>query len=552
MDKPESIRVLYMEDDAGLARLLQRKLEHAGYQVDVAPDGETGLSMYESGDYDIVAVDQNMPIHSGLEVISIMSTRGALPPTIMVTGTGDERTAVQAMKLGAGDYIVKDVDGGYLELLPTVIKQVLDQRRLAEEKRQADEALRQRNRDLTLLNQLGANLTAMLDVGEVIDQLLGAVTEMVHAEGASVWLWDDEREGWLICRGALHHGLKQPLLNLRLCPGEGIASWVAEHGKRAMVAHAPTDRRFSPNIDAHTGYHTTSMIAVPLRVRDGVIGVLEVVNRRGGNFTDADGNLVETLAASGAIAIDNARLVDALRQRTAELQSRNEDLNAFGHTVAHDLKTPLGVIMGYADVLAEELGDQLDSMVDSEGDSIGYYLQSIVRNGHKMNSIIGELLLLAEIRRTEVQAEQVDMDMVVAEATERLSFMIEERQAEVILPKRWPAARGHNPWVEEVWANYLSNGIKYGGDPPRLELGATELDDGFVCFWVRDNGPGISEEDQSQLFSPFTQLEQVRATGHGLGLSIVRRIITKLGGTVSVESEMGKGSTFSFTLPAVE
>ena len=87
-------------------------------------------------------------------------------------------------------------------------------------------------------------------------------------------------------------------------------------------SHAPTDRRFSPNIDAHTGYHTTSLLAVPLRVRNAVIGVLEVVNRREGDFTEADGNLVETLAASGAIAIDNARLVEALRQRTTELLSQ--------------------------------------------------------------------------------------------------------------------------------------------------------------------------------------------------------------------------------------
>ena len=140
MSSVKPIRVLYMEDDVGLARLLQRRLEQAGYAVDVAPNGEEGLAMYESGNYDIVAVDQNMPVHSGLEVIRIMCSKGALPPTIMVTGTGDEATAVEAMKLGAGDYIVKDVDGGYLELLPTVVDQVLEQRRLAEEKRQAVES----------------------------------------------------------------------------------------------------------------------------------------------------------------------------------------------------------------------------------------------------------------------------------------------------------------------------------------------------------------------------------------------------------------------------
>jgi signal transduction histidine kinase len=405
--------------------------------------------------------------------------------------------------------------------------------------------LEQRNRDLTLLNNLGQSLTATLDMQQVIDRLLQAVTEIIGAEGGSVWLWDEEREGWLICRGALHHGLSQSLVNLRLCPGEGIASWVAKTGKSTTVPYAPADRRFSPNIDARTGYHTTSLLAMPLRVRDAVIGVLEVVNKKEGDFTDADCSLIETLAASGAIAIDNAHLVETLRQQTAELQARNEDLNAFAHTVAHDLKTPLGVIVGYADVLVEELAEEI-----KEGEDTRYYLQSISRNGRKMGNIIGELLLLAEIRRTEVQHERLDMANVVSEALQRLAFLSEEKGAEIAVPDTWPAAVGYSPWIEQVWVNYLSNGIKYGGEPPHLELGAEVQDDGFVRFWVRDSGPGISPEDQPRLFTPFTQLEQMRVTGHGLGLSIVRRIVEKLGGEVSLESEVGKGSTFSFTLPA--
>lgn len=540
----KTIRVLYMEDDVGLARLLQRKLEHAGYVVDLATNGEEGLSMYEDGTYDVVAVDQNMPVHDGIEVIRILSSKGPLPPTIMVTGTGDEETAVKAMKLGAGDYIVKDVDGGYLELLPSVIEQVLHRQRLAEEKQAAVRALEQRTRDLALLNEVGQSLTSTLDLQQAIDRLLEAVTQIADAEGGSVWLWDEEREGWLVCRAALHHGLRHLLVNLRLCPGEGIAGHVARSGKSAVVFHAPSDRRFSPNIDARTGFHTTTLMAVPLRVRDSVIGVLEVVNKRTGNFDEDDCALVETLAASGAIAIDNARLVEALRHQTEELQVRNEDLNAFAHTVAHDLKTPLGVIIGYADVLLEDCAEFLKDEEEAQ-----YYLQAVARNGRKMTNIIGELLLMAEIRRTEVQVEQVNMAQVIDEVKQRLSYMIEETQTEIVLPESWPTVIGHGPWIEEIWANYLSNGIKYGGQPPRLELGATVQEDGYVRLWVRDNGAGISTEDQTRLFTPFTQLEQVRATGHGLGLSIVKRIVDKLGGQVGVESEVGKGSVFSFSLP---
>jgi signal transduction histidine kinase len=212
--------------------------------------------------------------------------------------------------------------------------------------------------------------------------------------------------------------------------------------------------------------------------------------------------------------------------------------------VAHDLKTPLGVIIGYGDVLVEDVATAPD--LDEE---VQYYLQAIARNGRKVGNIIDELLLLAEIRRTAVQVMPLDMATVVHEAWLRLSFIAEEHQAEITWPDAWPVVLGHGPWVEEVWVNYLSNGIKYGGEPPRLELGATMQGDGTACFWVRDRGPGIAPEDQDRLFAPYTQLDLVRPTGHGLGLSIVRRIVEKLGGQAGVESKVGEGSKFFFTLP---
>ncbi len=123
---------------------------------------------------------------------------------------------------------------------------------------------------------------------------------------------------------------------------------------------------------------------------------------------------------------------------------------------------------------------------------------------------------------------------------------------EISLPDTWPVALGYAPWIEEVWANYMSNAIKYGGQPPRLELGATRQVDDMIRFWVRDNGPGLTPEDQEALFTPFTRLDQVRATGHGLGLSIARRIVENLDGQVGVESEPDQGSLFYFTLPGVD
>jgi diguanylate cyclase (GGDEF)-like protein/PAS domain S-box-containing protein len=140
--RAEAIRVLYMEDDPGLGRLVQKRLRREEWAVDLAEDGERGLAKLAESPYDVVLLDHNMPVLSGLQVVSRLASAGQLPPTIMLTGAGDEQTAVEAMKLGVGDYVVKDAAGAYLELLPSVIGRVLERARLRLAKEKAEEDLR--------------------------------------------------------------------------------------------------------------------------------------------------------------------------------------------------------------------------------------------------------------------------------------------------------------------------------------------------------------------------------------------------------------------------
>jgi signal transduction histidine kinase len=236
-----------------------------------------------------------------------------------------------------------------------------------------------------------------------------------------------------------------------------------------------------------------------------------------------------------------ARQLDELAISNAALQTRNEELDAFAHTVAHDLKNPLNFLSGYGGLLVNEY----DTM---PRDEILLCARGIANGATKLELIIDSLLLLSSVRKMSVEMHILDMEQIVSEALKRLPRLIEERDAVIELPQTWPVVWGYAPWVEEIWANYISNAIKYGGDPPHVVLGATSQPDGWVRFWVRDNGIGISLEDQQRLFTPFERLHQANIKGHGLGLSIVQRIAQKLCGNVGVDSKPKHGSKFYFTL----
>jgi len=236
-----------------------------------------------------------------------------------------------------------------------------------------------------------------------------------------------------------------------------------------------------------------------------------------------------------------------LAQSNAELEARNQELDAFAHTVAHDLKNPLSGVLS-----AVELLEMVCDPASAEEIEL---VQIIQRSGRKMLSIIRELLVLAGVRQSqEIEYTTLDMAAILAEAQGRLAHVIQEQQAEISLPETWPAARGYAPWVEEIWANYMSNALKYGGRPPRIQVGATAQPDGLIRFWVHDNGKGLGPEGQAMLFKVFKRLEQTKIEGTGLGLSIVKRITEKLGGQAGVDSENvpGRGCVFYFTLPAAQ
>lgn len=242
-----------------------------------------------------------------------------------------------------------------------------------------------------------------------------------------------------------------------------------------------------------------------------------------------------------------AGLLDAFEEKVEyaveNVQQTNNDLEAFYHSVADDLRQPVGEVMEFTRRLLEIDNNQLDRQAH-------HFLQVISLSGKKATEIIDSLLmLLAIMSKEEVEIRPLNMRPILLLVTQQLEPETKKHYGSITIPDKLPDALGYSPWIKEVWMNYLSNGLKYGGVPANIEIGS-EVKDGVVKYWVRDHGEGMDENKASTLFVEALRLDKHRSRdGHGFGLSIVHRIITKLGGKVGVDSKVGKGSRFWFTLP---
>lgn len=232
-----------------------------------------------------------------------------------------------------------------------------------------------------------------------------------------------------------------------------------------------------------------------------------------------------------------------LRSLQRQLEERNRDLMAFGHTLAHDIRTWLAGIVGMAECILTDAGDQPYAQAPRDD------IELILHAGTRIQETMESLIHLSGFEGSAIQLDKLDMPAILARVLDELDPTIRERTADVIVPERWPHALGVALWVERIWANYIENAVKYSGESPRIELGAYPGDAGRVCFWVRDIGPGITADQQTLIFQPFARLPGSRQNGHGLGLAIVERIANRLGGHAGVRAAPGGGAEFYFELP---
>jgi signal transduction histidine kinase len=428
-------------------------------------------------------------------------------------------------------------------------REIADRKQAEAALQQANAALTKRLEELATLNRIAQTVATVTDLQAALDIVAEIMAQLFDGCGAAITLLNTVGTELTVFAHFEQTPTPPSLLGRTfLVEYQPVAIQVIRKGRSLVIPRSSTNPLTGPAQTILKAKGIQCLMVIPLPARAEIIGAIAIgTNQSDREFTPEEVSLAETIAGQIAGAIGIARLLEKERHQRRLAESQNKELDAFAHTVAHDLKNPLALIIGYTDFLSEYV-------TEIDLDELRAMIRGIKKTGYKAINIIDELLLLAGVRKKEVLPAPLDMAEIVGQARERLAYMIHEYEAEIILPVTWPMAMGYGPWIEEVWTNYLSNGLKYGGQPPRLHLGASVQADGMICFWIQDNGSGVTPQQQSGLFTEFSHVTEIRAEGHGLGLSIVRRIVEKLGGQVGIESDgiSGHGSRFYFTLPACE
>jgi signal transduction histidine kinase len=385
---------------------------------------------------------------------------------------------------------------------------------------------------LARLLEISTRLSSTLHLEDLLSLVMDVATELTDTETASILLLDESGEQ---LRFAASTGNTMPE-DIVVPLDQSIAGWVVRNGRYLIIDDVQTDNRFFAAVDQNTRFQTQTMLAIPLRTPEKVIGALEVINKRNGrSYSEQDVALMEALASQAAVAIVNARLFE------------QSDLLA---EIMHELKTPMMAIYSAAELL---------SRPEFPDDKRGTVVQMIKRESDRLSKMTKDFLDLArlESRRVRMKRQEVALIPLVEEVVEIIGAQAAERGIAIktkfaadIPPLGRNSLWGDVDRLKQVLINLVSNAIKYNGENGRITINAYCANN-CLCLTVTDTGPGISPQDVEHLFDRFYRIpgSEHTAEGSGLGLTIAHKIVEQHQGQISVSSELGKGTTFTVQLP---
>lgn len=516
-------RVLVVDDEPDVLQICERILTAEGFSVTTVSNGFEAVQLAGAERFDLLLTDIKMPGMDGLDVAE--AARSVNPNLVCVTMTGYSTmdTAIEALKLGVEEFIIKPFSASDLV---SAIGRALEKERLRREAA--------RLRALLPLFDAMRTFMSSTDVQEVAQKVVDTAARELRAQRAAIFLWLDRAVGLR----------PQEIVALHEVRAAELPAW-RELAKAALDAASPiTFGRAQPH-PALAPLGVAAALAQAIPSKAGPLGVLVLAHERpDDSFSEGDKEFATLLCSQAGIAIENANLFEELREAYEELRQLDHLKSEFISIAAHELRTPLAILMGYAGIL--------EGLVPPE---VKKYASIISRSANKLRTLIDAMLNLDALEKgtSTIRLESFSLAELVEDAVEDLRPLAQSKKQslQVHLPAHEVRLITDREKFNIILTNLLSNAIKFTPEGGAITVSALQTEEG-VQVSVADTGPGIPRELWSRIFERFFQAEPSLTRQHegmGLGLSIARGMVELFGGRIWLQSEVGKGSTFFFTLP---
>ena len=570
----EFIKVLVVDDSEASRSFISNQLYRHNYQVYESVDGVDALRMLDKHpDIKLILTDQEMPNMDGIGLINRIRQTRSKEELVIIGISGSRNTALTAkfIKNGANDYLHKPFcieefncrlmsNIQYLENIETIRQQTIK--------------VEQRNRDIAVLSEIGRQITATLDLEKILSQVYQHVNSMMDAYVFSIGLFDAKKQQ-IDFKLVIQGGKRLPEFSMSMSEKKRLAVWCMSRRQEIIINELEEGFKFIKSIPkSMTDDTTESLIYQPLLVQDRLIGCLSVQSKSPHAYKEHQLDMVRTIAASAAVALDNAGAHRNLKESQEQLlmQEKMASLGTLTAGVAHEINNPTNFahvstqnleidLKNFKTFLLELVGDEGEQeIIDSferRFEPLFHHLSTIKEGTERIKGIVKDLQAFTrhdmDGKRNVQIVESLASTIKLVEATYRDSADIDTDFSVDPCIECWPAQ------LNQVFMNLLVNAcqaivLKHKGKPKGQRgrvLVSTYIDDNRVAIAFADDGVGMPSDTLSKLFEPFFTTKDV-GEGTGLGLSISFGIIQKHEGEILVDSTLGEGSTFTIMLPLRE
>jgi signal transduction histidine kinase/ActR/RegA family two-component response regulator len=517
-------KIIIVDDEADVLDLCSRVLAFDGYQIKTAHNGFEAIDIAAQEQFDLLLTDIKMPGMTGLEIAQALKKTDPNVICVTMTGYSTIDMVIEALKLGIDEFITKPFTP---KELSKVVAKALEKVRLKKEN--------YRLHSLIPLFELNKTLMGTMDVDKLLHRLVEIAQKETGADIAIIYVLENDK-----FTPYAHVTTNQ---SDEVCPEtvDKLARLVLEEGAQLSLSPSNLDDNFHTTILEDMGIQ--AIIATPLKSQNSNLGVL-ILAREENLFAPSDSEFLAVLAGQAAIALENAHLFTETQNAYRELKKLDHMKSEFINIAAHELRTPLAILMGYATVLEDDL-----SGLSKE------YLNNIMRNALRLRSLIDDMLNLKHLESgiIAVAKDKLNLYDVLQEIMRDMQLMVDEKKLNISIeiPPNFPPMIADRQKLDLIIMNLLHNAIKFTAANGHVSF-KSAINGQKAVMSVADTGIGIPAAEQSRIFDRFYQVERSLTReygGIGLGLAITRGMVNVCGGEISVQSKEGQGTTFTFTMP---